>query len=521
MAVRPGTGPESPVALPSAVHAAARRQLTDATGRKAAPSPRPRRLWLAIHCPLLPLEALEVDAPGDAPRAVFETRARIQRVVAADAAATRAGVGPGMRITEARLLTPGLRLLERRPGAERRLLNSLGHVLLSFSDTVVDTAEHTLAVEIAGSLRLFGGLDSLHARLGQALAGRVDARLAVAPNPTAATLGARAGIAAPILDPDRLRSVLGSLPIRLFEPGEAALRRLSGFGVTTLRDLFRLPRGGLSRRLGKDFVDRLERLLGECPDPYPPLRLERRFRHTVHLDEETRDAAILLREMDPVLEQLQHALERNGAGIRDTAWTLVTSGEQADVVIDIHLSRVGWRAETLRQLLSLRLEATALPRPVRGIRLDSGPFLPLPADSHSLFARLPTAQGHDFSGLLDRLGSRLGRDAVQGIGTVAEYRPEQAWRLTSPAQPMPPVQAGPRTRRPLWILRRPKRLRVDGDRPWLRGPLRLSAETERIRCGWWDGGGIDRDYRQAISCRGERLWVFRDGRGNWYLHGIY
>ena len=53
------------------------------------------------------------------------------------------------------------------------------------------------------------------------------------------------------------------------------------------------------------------------------------------------------------------------------------------------------------------------------------------------------------------------------------------------------------------------------------GPLTLLAGPERIESGWWDGQDMERDYFIARTPREALVWVYRERRAGWYLHGIF
>jgi len=78
--------------------------------------------------------------------------------------------------------------------------------------------------------------------------------------------------------------------------------------------------------------------------------------------------------------------------------------------------------------------------------------------------------------------------------------------------------------RPLWLLAAPRALNEVASKPHYRnGPLALIAGPERIESGWWDTGGIMRDYFVAQTPDHSTLWIYRERRqpGGWYLHGIF
>jgi protein ImuB len=113
--------------------------------------------------------------------------------------------------------------------------------------------------------------------------------------------------------------------------------------------------------------------------------------------------------------------------------------------------------------------------------------------------------------LLERLRIRLGKDAVYGIATAADHRPENAWR---PCQEQGRAIATANRHRPLWLLPRPL--------PCHDGRLKLKTGPERIESGWWDGGDVARDYYVAEDRNGAQLWVYCDRvSGEWYVHGVF
>jgi len=51
--------------------------------------------------------------------------------------------------------------------------------------------------------------------------------------------------------------------------------------------------------------------------------------------------------------------------------------------------------------------------------------------------------------------------------------------------------------------------------------MRASGWSSSRRSGWWDGGDIAGGYYPARDAAGAAVWVFRDRRGEWYLHGVF
>lgn len=505
--------------MPTAPARALPREVVRADSRRP-----PQRLWLALHFHDLPLYAARpAAAGGDTARegliAVFEVVDRRQRIVVAHDGAVRAGVTPGMKTGEARAVCPGIELLPRDRAREQAVLDALADVLGVFSAEVAVAGELSLVMEAGRSRRLFGGIDRLLERLGQRLAGAPAYHYALAPTAGAAVLCARFAPSIHIGDCAQLRSRLGELPVAALvdEPRQRGL--LDAMGIATLRELFRLPRQGLARRFGPGFVRRLDELLGERPHAPRAHRFRRRFEACLHLDEETDDAAIILQCARRLLARLENELRQCDSAVNALRWTLDTARARDRRALVLRLGTPAWRADTLASLLALRLESMTLTAPVRRLSLESDAYASRSRARQQGIATLARAAGQDHE-FIDRLRSRLGEAAVRGIRPLPEHRPEHAWMACEPGATPAADNTGPA--RPLWLLPAPAPLTLHDGRPELGGALRLGGDTERIRCGWWDGHGVFRDYRQALTPGGQRLWVFREPlAGRWYLHGVY
>ena len=135
---------------------------------------------------------------------------------------------------------------------------------------------------------------------------------------------------------------------------------------------------------------------------------------------------------------------------------------------------------------------------------------------------------------MERLNARMGEACVRGVATVAEHRPQYAWRPVSVSDTAPRGTVRPdggneqplplKLWRPLWLLQEPERLASDDARPLYQGPLTLLDGPERLESGWWDDDGIARDYFVALTVNGVHLWIYQDRNKQaafWYLHGIF
>ena len=498
-----------------------------AQATQAAPaSGKPRPLWLALHLPRFALEALS-PATGAA-LAVGSGADAGAVIVAADARCEKAGIGAGMKASAACALLPSLRLVARDAQAEAAALEGLAVWAGQFTSFASLVPPAGLLLEIGGSLKLFGGLDGLLARIRRGIdALGYGARTGVAPTPLAAWLLARAGVADPVTDPRSLPGHLARVPLACLDLPERTLQSLRRMGLEVFADCCRLPRDGLARRLDPELVKRLDRALGKRPDVRVPHVPPPIFERCTMLPWEVTDAELLLHAANRLLLELAGFLRARAAGVRALEIHLAHRRGPATRLL-LELVAPGRDPAHLSSLLRERLSRVELPQPVvyLGIRARAfGHLAPSTADLYDDDA----APRDDRHVLVECLRARLGADAVQGLTLAADHRPELAWRACRPGERRVAPHAARETvaphglSRPLWLMDPPRPLDVKGDEPWLDGPLRLVRGPERIESGWWDGNDVARDYFEARHSRGERYWVYRELRRprGWYLHGVF
>jgi protein ImuB len=171
-------------------------------------------------------------------------------------------------------------------------------------------------------------------------------------------------------------------------------------------------------------------------------------------------------------------------------------------------------------LLREKLSTLALPDRVEAIVLESAEARPLDSRNLSLFPedRLPEEERWL---IIEHLRARLGSEAVHGIATYPDHRPELAWRCCEPGSSV--ITQGELLPRPLWLLEQPRHLNSAGGMPILDTPLALIAGPEQIESGWWDDHDATRDYFVAADSNDRRFWVFRERNASaeWFLHGVF
>ncbi len=406
------------------------------------------------------------------------------------------------------------------------VLRRLAGQAQAFTSLVSIEPPNALLLEIHGSLRLFGALRDLHARIDahwQALALRSSS--AAAPSTLAALWFARCGGQALIEDPAALAGRLAQLPIACTAWDPACLQTLRAMGVTRLGELLRLPRAGLARRIGPAAVFDLDVALAHRSAPRRAFVPRERFRARGDFDSEIDSVAGLGQALTPLIGGCADFLRERQAGIQSLQLRLRHRAAPATRV-RLGLASVTSERRRLQEVLVQRLARLVLPAPVRAVEVISGPLQNLCAASLDAFGVFGGAGGRDTAAqLVERLRARLGEDAVYGVSSISEHRPEAAWRkvreLPLGLAPAAAENGGDEgVLRPVWLLGEPLPLSVTGTLP--RDAMVLEQGPERIESGWWDGKGVARDYYVARRARGARLWVFQERHSKrWYLHGVF
>ena len=469
--------------------------------------------------PQLPLDIFLRGSSTPEPFAVEEQH----RVFACDRKAFARGIRAGMTVSAALALAPRLRVAPRDPAAETEALLGVAGWAAQFSPGVAIEFPDGVLLEVSGSLKLFGGLESLLERLRRGLAEMGwSATLAGAPTPRAAFWLALAGKQEFIDSIAGLEAALAALPVGVLHCGDGTLEALEAIGVRTLGELRALPREGVARRFGQGLLDELDRALGRLPDPrnffIPPAR----FRAAIELSAEVTQAEALLFAARRLIVQLAGFLAARSGGVQRFVLRL-KHRDRAAIEVAIGLVAPSRDAERFTLLLRERLDNVTLAEPVREIALQADDIVPLAGRNLGLL--LEEGKAGDWEHLVERLRARLGTEAVCGIAGRAEHRPERASAL-APLVPLPLSGGGLGWgfgERPLWLLDRPKPLEEISAVPHHEGPLELLAGPERIESGWWDGDGVARDYFIARMQSEALVWIYRErsGEGGWYLHGLF
>jgi len=495
-------------------------------------------LWASLYFPTLALDvyARARSAEDAAQPFAVASGGNAPQVVAGNDAAREAGIRPGQSIATALALAPEIVLCDRDTASEARALAQLATWTLRFTPQVSLAAQDAIVLDIGASLRLFGGLAPLVARIRRGIERQGYAiQLGIAPTPTAALLLARWDRPEPVRTAHQLSRVLESVPLKLVDIDPDVLAMLTAAGITTFGEAASLPRDALARRCGASLVTTLDRALARVPDPRVPFVPPPHFESRLELPVPVADVEALSFAVNRLVHELAAWLSARGLGAVRLSLTLthehyLLQRGVAPTQVPFMLGAPARMPAHLLGVLRERLARVALPAPVEAMILKSDETAPLAGRNLGL---LP---GDEADGaqvpLVDRLRARLGDDAVLLLVPHAEHRPEKSDRQhiasiapsigTSARKKSRHPAPLPDAPRPLWLLdeAEPLQHRLE-QAPWV-----LKDGPERIESGWWDGNDLRRDYFVAETPDGAIVWVYRDHRygtddGEWFVHGLF
>jgi protein ImuB len=406
-------------------------------------------LWIALHLPLLSLEAFaatlasagEPDADAT-PIALMDA----QRIVAVNAAAQALGVRPGLKRATALALAPQIVLGRADPRRDTEALAPVAHAALAYTPSVSiqpsampdEAAANTVLLEVEASLRCFGGKARLLQRLQAALR-PLKHRFHVASAPTAqgAALLARVHARLHCADLAATRRALDAAPVWLLGPGREHWDTLQGMGLRTLGDLRSLPRSGLARRFGAPLLGELDRALGQAPDPRSPITLPPVFESRLELFARADSTEQVLHGAGVLLARLVAWLAAQHAFVRrftlsmqhEARWR---SEAPAVTCLEIALAEPSRDGAHLLVLLRERLARLQLPAPTLDLGLRADDIAHQPAPNRELFATAGSLR-EGLIQLIERLQARLGPEQVQRLQPVEDHRPECGSRSTAAA----------------------------------------------------------------------------------------
>ncbi len=466
-----------------------------------------------------------------------------------------------MPLADALSFLPGLAAAAAQPVEDAAALRRLAEWCGRYSPWTAPDGADGIKIEITGCAHLWGGEEELAADLATRLGRQgIARRIAIAD-----TLGAAWALArfaptdeATILPPLATRAGLAALPVEALRLDPATAQGLRRVGLRRVGDLCAMPRDALACRFGDTVTRRLDQALGNLPEPLSPLGEPPVRRVRLSFAEPIADPADLARAAERLAADLVLRLAQQGSGARRLDLALHRVDGRVEHIA-LGTARPSRDPRHLAALFNARLDTVDPGLGVEDMILAVFAVEPLPPEQIGFAGAGADAQTLGLAPLLDRLGNRLGLEALTRIETRESHIPERAAvavavdkSLPAPAPlPLPcftPSRRGVSERvgvrvekaRPIRLFEPPEPIEafwlLPDDPPfrftWRRQAHRVSRADgpERIAEEWWRpgaSGGDIRDYYRVEDKDGRRFWLFRAGLAGgdrppcWYLHGVF
>ncbi|HEX8364298.1 MAG TPA: DUF6504 family protein [Allosphingosinicella sp.] len=473
---------------------------------------------------------------------VTALRAGNRQLLAAACPRARAlGLAPGMPLTQARALVPGLDICDAQPEADAALLERLASFAARrWTPRAALSPPDGLFLDLTGTAHLFGGEEAMCRRiLGFCARAGFTARIAVAGTWGAAHALARFSRGPLTLCPNGAEAqAVAPMPLAALRIGEEALGAARRLGLERVGELFAMPRAPLQRRFGKALVERLDQAIGRASEAVDPVVPEEAPQALLRFAEPIASAEAIAAAFSRLMADLTDALAKRALGARAVALVCLRVDKE-EQRIAVGTARPTRDASHLLRLMLPRIEEIEPGFGIDEMRLAALRVEPLAAQALAgpLAGEKPAP---DLSFLIDRLAGRLGARRLFRLGAVESDVPERSVRRLSPlAGPL----EWPKWPRPVRLLSPPERVEnvvaLLPDLPprrftWrgLAYRVRAADGPERIHGEWWrsrEEADAVRDYFQVEDEEGARFWLFRRGDGvdgrtgdlSWYLHGVF
>ncbi len=484
---------------------------------------------------------------ADTPFVLTDVCSQMRLIAAANLAALKLGLMPGLSLAEARARVPKLAVGDYDAQGDADCLNRLADGCERFTPFVALDGLHGIVLDITGCAHLFGGEVALRDALVRLMARwGFDVHATIASKPGTARALCEAGLGR-IVPAGEEESAVARLPVSALKLNASIITGLMRAGLTHIGALATQPRKALVARFGAQFADALDDVLGRRAKPIAPRRAvpdclaERRFM------EPLTHTAPLPDMLQRLAADLESVLERAGEGAR--VWEASffrTDGQVRRIAVTT--SRPVRDPKLVTRLLSQKLDRLSDPLdPGFGfdvIRLEAYGRTPVTAVLVSFDGDEQTQA--DISALIDQLSARFGAHAVQSFVSAQTHWPEAQSHLmpAQQAKDLTPLTTNklpyePPTR-PLRLFERPERIEVMAQVPdghplrfrWRRAlhDVTRAEGPERIAPEWWkhEAASLTRDYFRIEDRDGHRFWVFRDGvqlretrAPSWFMHGLF
>ncbi|QJR81015.1 DNA polymerase Y family protein [Alteromonas pelagimontana] len=464
-------------------------------------------LWLYLHFSQLTLDTqtafpLPENASPASPLVVYQASDNCIRQRCQLAKST--GIEVGMGMAQAAALSARLTVIDYQADTEAKRLSVIAHRLYQIAADIVIYNPDCLAMRVDTLIRYYGGAENFWLTLRNELTElQVNYHYACGWSIESARVLAFNRCNQFCTDPRILRQLLQACPMHCSELTPKQRHSLNRVGIKTLAHILALPATELGKRFDNQLIRYLCALRGEVTPQVSYFHPSETFSSTIEPAYEINKTQQLLPWVNSLLNELMVFLRLRNKVSLNLELTL-RFREHPSLTLSIGSACAIYKAEEWQTLCALHIEQLRLPAPVTGFQLVAENLEAISEQTNDFFSD----RNHYFSHkqLIGRLQARLGDAAVWQPFGGNDHRVE----FTTCRHPT--TTTIPSFSLPTFCLPQPIPL-IQASHV-IYGPVRLQT-------GWWDAKPVKRDYFVSQTDSGQYLHIFKNSRGQWFIHGWY
>jgi protein ImuB len=484
-------------------------------------------MWLSIRLPQLPLEALQTESnqvSAEQAQAVIQEN----RILCVNQLASQQGIQVGQTITNAFALCETIQLYQRKPQQEQQLLKNVAILVYPISSSVIIEPEGIIILEVARSLKLYKGIDSLVNNVRERLDEEsINYQLALADSPTAAeilsfmplTYSMQAISSEGQINSSKLERLLSKLSVQSMLLEEKIIQQFQSVGFKNIGQLKQLPYSSFQKRFGKKALNYLLKLFNQQADPRDFFQPEETFYQSLEFNEVIHHRQGLLFPIKRLLKNLVNFLHLQQKNSQYLEWKLFDSSKST-LTFSVVFSNANISLNNYLELTQLNLENHQLKEPIEGIALTAEKLSPLDIKTQELFEQAGCFNSN--SHFINKIRAKLGSNSCLQLAQEPAHLPEQASIVSADVLPISKdIENDYQPHQPTWLLETPKPIRLLHQQLVLNGKLTIISSPQKIANNWWDSSTA-RDYYIAEHENGSLYWIFFDQlKKLWFLQGVY
>ena len=465
-------------------------------------------LWLYLHFPSLQLDTVFRDtSSGTQPLIIVHGKKN--EVVQLNERAKQEGIQVGMGLGTAASLCHELQVKAYAQEVETRGLARIAHWLYPVTADIALFPPDGVLLRVTTMLTFHQSLASYWQTLSGHLAPlSLNYYYGTGYSPFAARILARQGLNQVTDDKAWLFRQLKAQSLQNSDLDPKDITRLHKVGVHAFSDLLRLSLPELSNRFSASIVNYLGRLTGQIQHSVNFYIPPSGFEHYLELYYEVSNHQYLKKPLLKLYTLLETYLRKKDQLAAELT-LILHQRDTDDLMMAVTAAQGEYKADKWWQLTALSLESISLAAPVVGLTLKAKRLVNKYAQRTDLFQGSQGSLSADE--LVAMLTAKLGKEQVKGIQITEDARPEVANQYCAPLASSSESVSKSKLR-PALLLPAPQPLREQ---------ISLMPYPERIVTGWWDEHPVVRDYFIGRSEQGRWLWLFRDAKQRWFVHGVF